>query len=140
MSNNNGEELDELYLKYFPLNSPLNLASIFASLWYPMISIQPSSKAFSLSLSSLIFLMYGAQLFIPAPLKASGFSSWDTSIVIYFSSSPPWSLHLFLTLLCLFFLTPFQSLFFQTYLWWITVFLVSSCFFLILQRLEREVV
>lgn len=59
MSNNNGEELDELYLKYFPLNSPLNLASIFASLWHPMISIQPSSKAFSLSLSSWSFWCMG---------------------------------------------------------------------------------
>lgn len=67
-----------------------------------MTSIQPSSKAFSQPLSSLIFLMCGVQLFIPAPLKASGFSSWDISIVFYFSSSPPRSLHLFLTFINVF--------------------------------------
>lgn len=89
MSNNNGKELDDLYLKYFPLIPLLNLPSISASLWYPMISIQPSSKAFSLLLSPLIFLMCGAQRFIPAPLKTSGFSSRDASILFYFPSSPP---------------------------------------------------
>lgn len=134
MSNNNGDELDELYLKYFPLNPLLNLASIFASLWYPMISIQTSSKAFSLPLSSLIFLMYRAQLFIPAPLKTSGFSSWDISIVFYFSSLPPWSLHLFLTLIRLsFFLTTFQSLSFQHIFDKLPLFLFSC--FLIRHRL-----
>lgn len=48
--------------KIVPLIPLLNLASIFASLWYPMLSTQPSSKAFSQLLSSLIFLMFGAQL------------------------------------------------------------------------------
>lgn len=93
-----------------------------------MISIQPSSKAFSLPLSSLIFLMYGAQLFIPAPLKTSGFSSWDTSIVFYFSSSPPWSLHLFPTFICLFFFLYLPGHFSFNRSLIITIVLVSSCF------------
>lgn len=114
MSNNNGKELDDLYLKYFPLIPLLNLPSISASLWYPMISIQPSSKAFSLLLSPLIFLMCGAQRFIPAPLKTSGFSSRDASILFYFPSSPPGSLCLFLTFICLSYcLMPSRSLSFQ---------------------------
>lgn len=94
MSNNNGEELDELYLKYFPLNSSWNLASSLPLYGIQWSSIHPSSKAFSLCLSSLIFPDVWGTAFHTCPLKASGFSS-ETLLLSFLSSSPSWSLYYF---------------------------------------------
>lgn len=129
MSNNNGEELDELYLKYFPLNSPPK-SGFHLCLF--MVSNDLNSPKFKGIFSALIFLdlsdVWGTA-FHTCPFE--GF--WLQFLRHFYCH-----LFFFITILISslishvalssFFLIPFQSLFFQTYLWWITVFLVSSCF------------
>lgn len=121
MSNNNGEELDELYLKYSPLIPLLNLASIFCLF---MVSNDLNSAKFKGIFSVLIFLdlsdVQGTALHT-CPFE-DFWHQFLRHFYCLFSSSPPWFLYLFLLSWYLFSLFSFNMSLI------ITVFLVSSFF------------
>lgn len=136
MSNNNGEDLDELYLKYFPLNSPPK-SGFHLCLF--MVSNDLHSAKFKGIFSALIFLdlsdVWGTA-FHTCPFEGFWlqFLRHFYCLLLFLITTQISSLTSHIYKCLSFFFIPFQSLFFQQILGEILYHLCLPAFFFILHR------